>query len=278
VKSEEALTESDINDNELRWSRRVMKAPVKKREQIRSAAYLVTGLLFFAPSLAFATAGLGELDDTAALFLIASVIIGAFLVPVGVNGSWAYAWYFAWLQLPVIVVIVGLAAKRLKKSEPKPRKYFLLLATLYAVLTFTSNIAALFLFKADHSDYFPKEKTIERLIGPADLQKPTEEEIRHKLGEPLSAGLFSTSTSALPEGLTETMKSSNLDSAFILSYYEKCRGREGMEERTYYILLDPDTHRYVTRSAYYGSTAVASKWPHNPFSNNSSNAPLEGSR
>lgn len=135
-------------------------------------------LLISVPAVVYARAGLGELDDTSALIVVIGVILGVFLLPFGLNGSWVYVWYFSWFQLPFILAIVALTAKRLHRNKAKKLTYFLVLLPLYALLTFSTNMASIKHFHADHSDYFPKGKLVENLYGkPGQTEKPTEAEV-----------------------------------------------------------------------------------------------------
>lgn len=228
------------------------------------------------PAVAVAKAGLAELDDAATLFFVVSLLFAICFVPIGIKASWTVVWYFAWLQIPLILVIVALAARTLYVRKCRTLTYFLILPTLYAVLTLTTNVAAIKFFA---SDPFPKGKAIERFFnGWHEEQKPTEADIIQYLGKPYAEGLFPATSPALPSGMGESMKRKNVESAFILAYIEKDRGPSGLETQTYYIFLDPATRRYVGNSGYFDQATAADKWPHKTFLNITSNTPLEPSR
>ncbi|HJV64993.1 MAG TPA: hypothetical protein VJ550_04615 [Geomonas sp.] len=226
----------------------------------KALAPVITALLVLLPGLALAHAGLSELDDTGALLLLVSVAVGMAAVPFSIHGTWDFDWYFVFLQIPFIICMVGLVARSLKRKRASTLAYILLLPLVYGGLTLATNFAGVVCFRADHSDYFRKEKEMESFFI-RHSEKPAETEIVEALGEPFAAELFPITSSALPRPVTDSMSNSKLEAAYILSYIEKCRGRKGMEERTYYIILDPTTHRYVTRTGIYDEAVFKEKWP-----------------
>lgn len=227
----------------------------------KALAPLCTALLVLLPELAFAHAGLSELDDTGALFLLVLVVIGMAAVPFSLHGTWDFDWFFVCLQIPFILGTVWLVARSLRKKHARTFAYILLLPIVYGGLNIATNFAGAAFFRADHSDYFKKEKEIDSFFI-RHSEKPAEMEIVEALGEPFAAGLFPITSSAIPKPVTDSMTNWKMEAAYILSYVEKCRGRKGMEERTYYIMLDPNTRRYVTRTGIYDESAFKTKWPH----------------
>ena len=220
-------------------------------------------LLVVAPSVASARAGLGELDATGSAIVMVFFALATCLFPLGFSGTWNFVWYYVWFQPLLLLLAVFLAWRILQKWRVRKLTYFIVLPLIYAAMTFTTNMLSSH-FYADHSNYFPKGRMIDRLFDAVNQQgKPNETEIRTALGKPFAEALFPASTSVLPKGMDEYMKTWHLEKSYILSYYEKSRGRKGIEEeRTYYIFLDPENLRYVTRSAYYGPAQVSKKWPH----------------
>lgn len=245
------------------------------KNKITFSIFTTLAILSF-PAVALAKAGLAELDDAAAFIFLASIFLAMCLVPFGLKGSWAFAWYFPWLQIPLILILVALAARTLQVRKCRTLTYVLILPTLYAVLTFTTNVAATIFFRYDP---FPKGRAIDSLLNRVnENEKPTEADIIQHFGKPFAEGLFPATSPALPKGMDEHMKSCNLESAFILTYVEKDRGPRGVETQTYYIFLEPTTRRYVTKSGFLDPAVAADKWPHKKFLNITSNTPVEQSR
>lgn len=226
----------------------------------RVPASVLTGFLLLMPQIALAHAGLSELDETGALVLLVAVSLGMAAVPFSVHGTWDFDWYFVYLQIPFILATLTLTVRALKRKQSRTLAYILILPVLYGVLTFATNVAAVAFFRADHSDYFRKEKEIDSYFI-RHTDQPVETDILEALGEPFAADTFQISSPDLPKPVTESMKNYNLESAYILSYFERCQGRKGMEQRTYYVILDPTTHRFVTRAAIYDHSAYTGKWP-----------------
>lgn len=234
----------------------------KRTKRILAALLLMLPALTMSSTAAFAKAGLSELDGASATVLFTLVLAGAMAIPFSVHGLWFFPWYFVGLQIPLIGGGLYGVWKLLNRKEARLLTYFIALPVVYAVLTLTTNMTAVAFFRADHSGYFAMEKTLVAVCDRQGGERPSEAEIRQKLGEPYEADSFRVSSPALPQAVADTMREAKIDEAYILSYFEKCRGRKGTEQRTYYLVLDPNTRRYLTRVILMEPTQWLNKWPY----------------
>ncbi len=200
-----------------------------------------------------------NLTSTDSLFLM-SILSGFYLLlPHATLGGTSEFGNYAWIQVLIILSAVLTARFLLQKSLARTRTYVIVLPIVYVMFTLGTNIQA-WKYRFDRPDI---NKTLSKIsLG------STEEEIHRIIGTPVAAARFTT-TDYLPGQVIAELSNKQIKDSYIIVYEDKPQNqrKNNKFETVYYLVLDPTTHRMMSRIAIGGfggfSGMVAGKWPYN---------------
>lgn len=175
------------------------------------------------------------------------------MLPLGpIEGQFEHG-YWAWTQLPLILVVTALFWWILRRTIASKSWRAFLLVCAFILITAGTNA-----WLIGHPRSMKEDFPIARALYLLDYQKkPREADVIAAIGAPLARQMMTSTDSRLPKAVASALQEAKMESALILAYHEKSWGREVLT----YVLLESDTKKVRSTISLNAPWPEPIQWP-----------------